>query len=164
MNKINDVIKAMIEFDYADPKRIQHFLKVHSFAKIIGECEGLDKDTQYILEVSAITHDIGIKPAMEKYGNCDGPHQEELGPAYAHKMLSDLNFDADFIDRVCYIIGHHHTYTNVDGIDYRIILEADLLVNAFESNMKLTAIENSVNSFFETKTGKEICKNMFGLK
>lgn len=48
-------------------------------------------------------------------------------------------YTADEIDRICYLVGHHHTYVNVDGIDYRILLEADFLVNAYEDEMSVHA-------------------------
>ncbi len=63
MGKMNEVYQSMITFYAGDPKHIQHFVKVHSFAKLIGELEGLDKRTQEILEVTAYVHDIGIKIA-----------------------------------------------------------------------------------------------------
>lgn len=78
--RLNDVFLAMIEYDCGDAKRIQHFMKVHSFAKLIGELEGLPVDELYTLEIAAYVHDIGIKKAEEQYGNCSGKHQEELGP------------------------------------------------------------------------------------
>jgi HD superfamily phosphodiesterase len=40
---------------------VNHLLKVYGFAKTIGEREGLDADTQEILEIAALTHDIGIR-------------------------------------------------------------------------------------------------------
>ena len=46
----NQVTTAMIDYYKGDPKRIQHFLKVHAYAKLIGEQEGLDKKTLDILE------------------------------------------------------------------------------------------------------------------
>lgn len=61
----NQVTTAMIDYYKGDPKRIQHFLKVHAYAKLIGEQEGLDKKTLDILEVAALTHDIGIKISEE---------------------------------------------------------------------------------------------------
>ena len=70
---------AMIQYEKGCPSRIQHFLKVHSFAKLIGELEGLDEHTQYILEATALVHDIGIKPAIEIYGSGAGPYQEKEG-------------------------------------------------------------------------------------
>ena len=45
--------------------------------KTIGELEGIDKDTQFILEVAAIVHDIACPICREKYGNTNGKHQEK---------------------------------------------------------------------------------------
>lgn len=62
----------MIAYYSGDPKRIQHFTKVHSYAKLIGEREQLSPEELYILEAAAYTHDIGIKPAEEKCGSSEG--------------------------------------------------------------------------------------------
>mgnify|MGYP000340972515 FL=1 len=32
-------------------------------------------------------------------------------------------------ERVAYLIGHHHTYDKIEGMDYQILVEADFLVN-----------------------------------
>lgn len=87
----------MIGFYRGDPARIQHFLKVHSFAKLIGEEEGLDKNTLYILEAASYVHDIGIRPALEKYGKENGSLQEKEGPAEAEKMMRELGFEQNVI-------------------------------------------------------------------
>lgn len=58
--KINDLILAMIDFYQGHPKQIQHLIKVHSFARVIGIDEGLSTQEQERLEVAAIVHDIGI--------------------------------------------------------------------------------------------------------
>ena len=47
----------MIAYYSGDPKRIQHFTKVHSYAKLIGEREQLSPEELYILEAAAYTHD-----------------------------------------------------------------------------------------------------------
>lgn len=47
-------------------------------------------------------------------------------------MLTALSWPQEVIDRVCYLVGHHHTYDNIDGMDYQILVEADFLVNLFE--------------------------------
>ena len=59
MNMLEELMMKMIEFDCGDPKRIQHFIKVHSFSKLIGEKEGLDAHTLFVLEAASILHDIG---------------------------------------------------------------------------------------------------------
>ena len=61
MTKIEQLARAMIEYDNGDPKRIQHTTKVHAYASLIGKCEGLDDETQFILESAALVHDSGIR-------------------------------------------------------------------------------------------------------
>ena len=163
MNLLNQLTQKMILFDKGDPKRIQHFIKVHSFAKLIGEGEKLDEYTQFILEAAALVHDIGIHPAEEKYGKCTGKLQEQEGPAPAGKMLAELGFEEADIDRICYLIAHHHTYDQVDGMDYRILLEADFLVNLYEDDCPLEAVEKALVNIFCTETGKAVCRAMFGV-
>ncbi|NRY80247.1 HD superfamily phosphohydrolase YqeK [Clostridium beijerinckii] len=63
--KISTIINEMIKYYAKDPRRVNHFLKVFSFAKSIGELENIDKKTQEILEVAAVMHDIGIKVSEE---------------------------------------------------------------------------------------------------
>lgn len=161
MNKNNELIQEMIAYYTGDPKRIQHFLKVYEFAKLIGESEKLDTKTQHILETAAIVHDIGIKNAEAKFGNCNGKLQEQEGPAPAKKLLSSLEYSPEVIERVCYLVAHHHTYKNVDGLDYQILLEADFLVNLYEDGVNATAISTALKNIFKTDTGIKICKTMF---
>ena len=161
MSIINSLFQEMIKFYAGDPKRIQHFIKVHSFSKMIGELEKLDHTTQYTLEIAAIVHDIGIKPAEEKYGSSSGKLQEKEGPPVARKMLNSLGVDPSIITRVCYLVGHHHTYTNVDGMDYQILLEADFLVNMYEGAHDKEKLTSAYEKIFKTNNGKQICRTMF---
>ena len=57
MNLLHELSLAMIKYYQGDPKRIQHFIKVHSFARLIGTMEKLDAKTLFILEAAALTHD-----------------------------------------------------------------------------------------------------------
>lgn len=68
MNRIDRLYMEMIHYYQGDPKHIQHFVKVHDLSRLIGQSEGLDEDTMYVLEAAALVHDIGIKVGMEKYG------------------------------------------------------------------------------------------------
>lgn len=159
---IEDLIIDMIRFNEGDPKRIQHFMKVYEFAHIIGVKEGLDEHTLRILDMASVMHDIGIRPAEKKYGRCDGKLQEQEGPAYAKELLSNYpEVTEEDVDRICYLIAHHHTYEGVNGLDYRILLEADFLVNAYEDNLSLEAIKHMKENVFETNTGKCLIDTMF---
>lgn len=161
MDKIQDLMYKMIQYDRGDPKRIQHFIKVHSFAKLIGESEGLTADCLFILEAAALVHDIGIKTAEAKYGLCDGKLQEQEGPAPARAILHLLEIEENTIERIVYLVAHHHTYENVEGMDYRILLEADFLVNLYEDNLSEKAVSAALKKIFRTRSGTEICKTMF---
>lgn len=163
MSSITNLQLEMIHYYSGDPKRIQHFTKVHSYAKLIGSLEQLDAPTLFTLETAALVHDIGIKLCEEKYGDCNGKLQEKEGPAIAREMLEELSFDPDVIDRVCYLVGHHHTYSDIDGVDYQILVEADFLVNLYEDQLSKSACETTLEKIFKTASGTAICKKMFFL-
>jgi HD superfamily phosphodiesterase len=158
---ISLIIKEMIKYYAKDPRRVNHFLKVFSFSKSIGELEKLDEKTQDILEIAAVMHDIGIKLSEEKYNSSAGNYQEIEGPPVAKEMLLKYNFEGAFIDRVCYLIGHHHTYGEIDRIDYQILIEADFLVNIYEDEIKIPQIESIKEKYFKTKAGTEFLINLY---
>lgn len=72
---LNQLFMKMIWYYEGDAKRIQHFVKVHAFAKLIGEMEHVEEETLRILEAAAYVHDIGIKVAESKYGSCNGKRE-----------------------------------------------------------------------------------------
>ncbi|MFR6374036.1 MAG: phosphohydrolase [Subdoligranulum sp.] len=123
----------------------------------------MDAATLEILEAAAYVHDIGIKPAEQTYGSSAGKYQEELGPAPARAMMLECGFTPAQADRVAYLVGHHHTYTNINGMDYQILVEADFLVNLYEDSVPKAAAQNALDKIFKTQTGKTICKEMFAL-
>lgn len=161
MKDNNILITEMIRYYAGDPKRIQHFIKVYTFAKMIGEKEKLPAGEQFILETAAIVHDIGIKPAEEKFGQCGGKLQEQEGPAAAQKLLTDLYYPEKVIARVCYLVGHHHTYDSIDDMDYQILVEADFLVNLYEDGVSGEAVKRAGEKIFRTKSGTDILETMF---
>lgn len=165
---LNSLAMEMVGYYHNDPPRIQHFLKVHAFSKLIAEAEGLDEAARFTLEAAAYVHDIGIKPALVQYGSSAGPYQEELGAPLACALLTRLGFPVETAERVAYLVGHHHTYTGIDGPDYQILVEADFLVNLYEDAMEDEARRQSsaraaCDRVFVTGTGKTLCKEMFGL-
>ena len=158
-----EVVRRMVLFDKGDARRIQHFLKVYMFAALIGKMEGLPPEQQEVLEIAAILHDIGIIPAEKKYGFNNGKLQEQEGPAYARSLLQEAGgYQPELIDRVCFLIAHHHTYEGVDGPDWQILLEADFLVNSFEKNMPEEAIKKMRSRVFKTGSGITMLNNQYG--
>ncbi len=163
MSKCAQVMEAMIQYFDGDVRRINHLIKVYGFAKTIGELEGIDSGTQEILEISAITHDIGIKKSEEKYNSSAGNYQQIEGPGEARGLLEKLGIEENIIDRVCWLIAHHHTYTNIDTIDYQILVEADFLVNAWEDNMDKKALDSIGRKIFKTDAGKKMLDSIYKL-
>ena len=150
------LLLAMMEYDRGDAKRIQHFLKVYEFARMIGKMEKLDAHTQFILESAAVVHDIGIHNAEKKYGSSAGPYQEKEGELEARKLLSELQWPADVTERVAYLVGHHHTYSEIDGPDYQILVEADFLVNLYENDNSEESRRHAYEHIFRTESGKRL--------
>ena len=161
---IDTLTRRMFAFNAGDAKRIQHLMKVHRFAQLIGRMEKLDDHTQMVLECAALVHDIGIRPAEQKYGSCTGKLQEQEGPAYARPLLEELGLAAADVDRICYLVGHHHTYTGIDGADYQILVEADFLVNLYEDEVGPEGVRHAMDSVFRTKAGRELCAQIYGVR
>lgn len=156
-----DVAQSMMELYSGDAERIQHFIKVYTYAELIGKLEGLDDTTQKCLTIGALTHDIGIHTCEEKYGNINGKYQEKEGPIIAEKLLEKLNLEDTLIKRVSFLIAHHHTYKDVDGLDWQILLEADYLVNAYEHSWTNNAVAKAYTNIFRTESGKKLCKSIY---
>ena len=156
-----ELIMAMCCYEAGCPERVQHFLKVYAFCQVIGRQEGIPAPVQQILETAAIVHDIGIRPSLKKYGSSAGAYQQIEGPAEAEKMLEELHYQAQMIERVSYLVGHHHTYQDIQGLDYQILVEADFLVNMFEEHMDAEQIRGVREKIFRTRTGKDLLDQMF---
>lgn len=163
--RIARLAEAMTAYDHGDARRIQHFIKVHDFAAAIGRIEQVGEPTLDILEAAALVHDIGIHLSEQKYGSSAGKYQELEGPAEARKLLGSVGgFSAGEIDRICFLVGHHHTYTGIDGIDYQILVEADFLVNIYEDGLDKKAALAARGNIFRTEAGIRLLNAMFDLE
>ena len=158
---IAEIMKKMIDFSDSNIHDIDHFIRVWTYAKTIGELESLDAETQYILEVAAITHDIACPLCREKYGSTNGKHQETEGAPMVRDFLRDTGMTDAQIDRVAFLVGHHHTFTDVRGKDYQILLEADYIANASENGYERRSVENFIHKIMQTESGKALAKAVF---
>jgi HD superfamily phosphodiesterase len=158
---VTETLNRMVEYFGNDVQRINHALKVYGFASLIARKEDLSNLKLEIIDLASILHDIGIPVSEQKYGSCIGKYQEIEGPPIASEILESLGASVEIIDRVCYLIGNHHTYTKIDGIDFQILVEADFLVNFFEDEMGENAIKSARDRYFKTETGKSILDRMY---
>jgi hypothetical protein len=158
----NEVLARAIAYNGSDVRRINHLVKVHAFARHIGLEERCSEDVQRVLEIAAILHDIGIHEAERKHLSSAGHWQEVEGPPVARELLhASDGLDNDSLERVLFLIGRHHSYNAVDGIDFQILVEADFLVNIFEDEMDRNAIESIREKIFKTQTGIRLLNLMY---
>lgn len=158
---VEEILKEMIIYANGNKKDIAHFLKVHSYARLIGKLEQLDEKTQKILEIAAIVHDIACPLCRKKYGNSNGKFQEIEGPDLVYDFLKPFSLTDLEINRIAYLVGHHHTYENIEGLDYQILLEADFLVNGDEMNVDNKTIAAMKNKVFKTATGIKLLEYIY---
>lgn len=150
-----------IQYDAGDPRRVHHFLKVAAFCRLLGASEQLDAQTQNMLDAAAVLHDIGIHEAERRHGSSAGPWQEQEGPAVAAPLLREAGANEDECARVCWLIAHHHTYDASDDLAFRILVEADFLVNAYEDALPRAACETAQKRLFRTPSGCETLRQLY---
>ena len=158
---ISQIMEKMIAFSNGNLHDMNHLMCVWTYAKTIGELEGLDGHTQEVLELAAVVHDIACPLCREKYGDTDGKHQELESPALVEAFFTELPAARPDVDRISWLAAHHHTYTDIGGIDHQILLEADYLVNADEQGHSRSAIENFRRRVFRTASGTHLLDSIY---
>lgn len=155
------IAEKMVEYDCGDIRRIEHFIKVYGYASAIGRLEGLHSRELETLEIAALLHDIGIKVSEEKYHSSAGKYQELEGPAEARRLLEDTGADREMTERICWLIGHHHTYGHIQDMDHQILVEADFLVNLAEDHASGEAVRHVLKTVFRTESGIRFLKSLW---
>lgn len=160
---VSEIMVKMIQYSKGNHHDISHLLKVYGYAKTIAACEKVSPAEQERIEIAAIIHDIACPLCREKYGHADGKLQEKESPALVRDFLADTGLSEDMTERLSFLVAHHHTPQEVDGIDYQILLEADYLVNADEVGYSRENIENVMSCMFRTETGKALLRSIYGI-
>jgi hypothetical protein len=156
-----EVIREMIFFFGCQKKYAFHALKVFTCAQALTGLENLGDGEKEILLYAALLHNTGIKITCEKYGSCSYREQEEEGPPLAAKILSGLGIGERIIDRVCFLIARHHSPDASEDMDFRILLEADYLVNLEEGGLPFSMKDRIFEKHFRTGSGKMLFKTLF---
>jgi len=165
--KRDDLLKDRVAIEMKryfgrDFKRIGHAVEVARYAEQIVKEE--DGDPAVVL-LSAFLHDIGIKKAEEKYNSNDARYQEQEGPPVAREILSRVGVRAELIEEVCDIIRHHHHPGNEETLNFKILYDADLIVNLEEERKKKAMDEGKLKRLIErqflTETGRKLAEKIF---
>lgn len=160
---IPEILKKMIDFSEGNLHDIDHLVRVWSYARTIGALEGLDDGAQFVLEVAAIVHDIACPLCREKYGNTNGKLQEKEGAPLARAFLADAGMAPEDVERVAFLVAHHHTLTGIEGDDWQILVEADYIANAEENGDSPEKVRHFRDRVGRTDAGRALMTSMFQL-
>lgn len=154
------LIKELEDYFGQDEKRINHAKKVMDFAEDILKQEKADWD---IVMPASILHDVGIKVAEAKYGSAAGHYQEKEGPEVARKILLKLGVKKDNIDEICSIIAHHHSPEKINTQNFKVLYDADWLVNLKEEvdTNDEAKLKDIIHKVFFTDTGRVLAKKLY---
>lgn len=158
---VASIISKMVLYYGADVRRVNHALKVYGFASCIARSEQLNPNQILVVDIAAILHDIGIPEAEKKYGSSAGKYQELEGPSVVKTLLKDEDIDTELVDRICYIVGNHHSYHKIDGLDFQVVVEADFLVNIYEDEFTQQMVETARHKHFKTAAGIAMVEHMY---
>jgi HD superfamily phosphodiesterase len=165
----NKLIQELKNYFADDEKRINHSLEVTEYAeKLIGNFRERYPDkyiNEQVIIYSAVLHDIGIKNSELKYDSSSGHYQEIEGPPVARKIMESHNIDFEMMDEISEIIAHHHTPGKVSSNNFKLLYDADWLVNLpdvydlkgknKDKTLKL------IDKIFLTDIGKEFAREKF---
>lgn len=157
---LHSVRRAMDAYFGADHRRIDHALQVSLYAQeLLGY---IDADPVVTL-TAAYLHDIGIHEAERKHGSNAGCWQEVEGPPIARRILIKLGAKPDVIEAVVAIVASHHTRCGVDSPEFRIIWDADALVNFAEvlPGKREEQIDAILNDHMATESGYRVARRLF---
>jgi hypothetical protein len=156
------VAVAMKKYFGNDFKRIAHATRVARYAEQIvsGMEEGKDKPHPAVTLIAAYLHDIGIKLAEEKFNSTSAKYQHQEGPPVARRILTELGAEPGLIDEVCDIVGHHHHPREEETMNFKVVYDADLIVNLEEKQKESPGeprhLEKILAGSFLTESGRKL--------
>ncbi len=144
-----------------DIKRASHSTRVAKYAeKVIAE----EKGNPAVAISAAYLYDIGIKEAERKHKSTDAKYREQEGPPIARNILNKLKAKDEMIEEVCDIIGYHHDPNSEETINFKIVYDADQIVNMEEKD-KESPIGNDrlskiIGKTLLTESGRKLAESL----
>ena len=143
---VNRVALHMKQYHHGDLDKVQHFVRVYTLAKSIGEIEKLSDEEQLDLELAAVVH------------NVEGDKITE-----AKNLLRDCGISDTIAMHVCHMIRNVENYDHIGTLDHQILIEAKLIVDFKENGTPEKEIIRKAEDIFITNTGKLFLKRAFHL-
>lgn len=151
-----------------DFRRIGHATRVARLVKEIGALvmdRGEDGFNPAVAGIAAYLHDIGIKEAEKKFASASPKYQHQEGPPVARGILAELGANEGIIEEVCDIVGHHHSPRPEETINFKVLYDADLIVNLEEQQKEALSSQEHlakiVSGSFLTDEGSQVARKTF---
>ncbi|MBU4246628.1 MAG: HD domain-containing protein [Nanoarchaeota archaeon] len=182
MNEIQQKIKAIMEKELSGSAHsMDHVMRVHDLCMHLADAEmaaraeskrteiadgekDVDKD---VLEASVLLHDIArVKEAGDNTGNTD---HAVLGSVMSEKILKELNFPPEKIEKVKHSIACHRFRTGNEPktIEAKILFDADKLDTLGAvgiARLFMVAGEHGEKIYVDTPIEEYISDNLVGGK
>lgn len=134
LNHESELLYCALCYEEGHPRRTQHILKVYALAQVLGARAGLSEEERQILQAAAILHDIAIKYCKEHgTGDASQKNQQQEAPRLVRDFLARAGYPAAYTPRILELVLRHHDYTDREDPLLRLLIEADLIVNCYES-------------------------------
>jgi len=144
-----------------DFKRIGHAAKVANFAEKIGKKERANLP---VVLCAAYLHHIGVKNALEKYSSDKPEFIEKESPGVAKILMEKLGAKIELIDDIIAIVGNHGRPAETDGINLKVLYDADMLAYMSACEKKAGVEDNEfsikLDRIFMTAAGKELARQV----
>lgn len=163
MATVAEVHLAMVRHLGSDLEIITHMFSVHGFVMALAASEGVQEEQLLSLEIAALTHCIGVKDCRSKYHILTRKALEMEGSHLARELLQKLGFSEAVGERICFLIAHHMTYTDIQSLDHQIFVEAFFLATAREKDWTKEKVQAFCERVFTTKLGCELLKKLYNL-
>ena len=143
--EINRVALKMKTYHHGDAGKIQHFVRVYTLAKTIGELERLSDEEQEYLELAAVVHNVeGDDPVPT-----------------VRDILKSCGVEDDVNMHVCHIVENMDNYDHVGSLDHQIFIEARSIVEFKENETSADEIVSFAEKRFITNYGRMFLKRAF---
>ena len=145
--KVNSVALRMKQYLHGDAVKVQHFVRVYTLAKSIGELEHLSEEEQLDLELAALVHSV---------------EGDERIPV-VRDLLRSCGINEAVNMRVCHIVANKDNYEHIGTLDHQILIEAMMIVDFKENDTAEDDIVRIAEERFITNSGKLFLKRAFNV-
>ncbi len=144
--RVQRVALKMKSYYHGDVGKVQHFVRVYTLAKSIGELEHLGDEEQLDVELAAVVH------------NVEGDRIPVV-----RDILRECEISEAASMKVCHMVENIENYEHIGTLDHQILIEAKLIVDFKEQNTPEKEIIRKAEDIFLTNTGKLFLKRAFNL-